>query len=149
VTPVPIFTAEVPQRSPPRQLAKTAALTRGGPAANQIHEESHAKHPKSAALKALYAIAGDDWDTSRNIEKSLSTAQSKFQCPASEGHFPDPDNCEVYYQCAHGTSTKYHCQGGLKWNVNTDQCDWETNVDCSLNSVPGSGGGRLYRYYKY
>ena len=62
-----------------------------------------------------------------------------------------PNYCalQVYYQCAHGTSTKYHCQGGLKWNVNTDQCDWETNVDCSLNSVPGSGGGRLYRYYKY
>ena len=29
------------------------------------------------------------------------------------------------------------------------QCDWEANVDCSLNQQPGTGGDAIYRYYKY
>jgi hypothetical protein len=103
--------------------------------------------PKSAALKALYAIAGDDWDVAEGINKSLVKAQHNFKCPAPEGHFPDPSNCGVYYQCAHGTSTQYECQAGLMWNVVSNQCDWAANVDCQINTRPVRSSA-IYRYYE-
>ena len=103
--------------------------------------------PKSAALKRLYEIAGDDWDADgEGIHKALSKP-SNFACPAPEGHFPSPDSCDVYYQCAHGSATQYECQAGLKWNVVTNQCDWEANVDCSINTRPVRSSA-IYRYYE-
>ena len=58
---------------------------------------------------------------------------SNFQCPAAEGHFSDPESCDVYYQCAQGTAHAQTCQPGLKWNVVINMCDWEANVDCDIN----------------
>ena len=138
-TPVPIFAPTRPRQS----------KTFGSSAKNQIRGSAPVKMEKSAALQKLYDIAGDDWDSDETIQKSLSKQLTKFICPANEGNFPDPNSCEVYHQCAHGASTRYTCQAGLKWNVATDQCDWEANVDCSLNLRPGSGGSAIYRYYKY
>ena len=34
----------------------------------------------------------------QDIEKSLSQSLTTFKCPAPEGHFPDPNKCDVYYQ---------------------------------------------------
>ena len=160
-TPVPIFSVDASRLTGLRRQPKKA---RGGgasdsgrraPLSNHIPDSgagsssSRHKEPKSAALAALYDIAGDDWDSSKRLDKSLHAAAKKFKCPGPEGHFPDPEDCSVYYQCAHGTSTQYTCQAGLKWNVASDQCDWEANVDCSLNKQPGVGGNSIFRYYKY
>lgn len=82
------------------------------------------------------AIAGDDWDSGANILQSLNKAQVSFSCPAAEGHFPDPDDCSVYYQCAHGVPTRNSCQSDLNWNMLTNQCDWQSNVDCRFNKNP-------------
>jgi len=90
---------------------------------------------KAEVLQKLMAIAGGGWDTEENIEKSLN---KRFKCPKPEGHFADPDKCEVYYRCVHGTSTRLQCGAGLKWNSKTNQCDWGDNVDCGLNRVPRS-----------
>ena len=63
--------------------------------------------------------------------KLFDVAGSNFDCPVPNGHFPDPDTCSVYYQCAGGVSHKYTCQTGLMYNSLTNQCDWEQSVDCS------------------
>jgi len=97
---------------------------------------------KESSLQKLLAIAGDGWDTSETIEKSLKITRQKFKCPEPEGHFGDPGRCEIYYRCVHGTSTQLQCGTGLKWNSKTDQCDWGDNVDCGLNRVPRSGGDK-------
>ena len=65
-------------------------------------------------MARLMQIAGKDWDAGANILQSLNKAQASFTCPAAEGHFPDPEDCSVYHQCAHGTSTRNACQSNLK-----------------------------------
>jgi len=82
------------------------------------------------------AIAGKDWDAGANILQSLNQAQVRFSCPAAEGHFPDPEDCSVYYQCAHSVPTRNACQSDLNWNMLTNQCDWQSNVDCRFNKNP-------------
>ena len=89
-------------------------------------------HFRSSALENLLAIAGPDWDSNLHVSKATSTV-SDFKCPAVEGHFPDPEVCGVYYQCAGGTAHAQTCQPGLKWNVLINLCDWEDNVDCDFN----------------
>jgi len=101
---------------------------------------SQMKHmSRGDGLARLLDIVGSDWDPSINIEKNLVNGGSEtvnFNCPTPEGHFPDTKKCNVYYQCSNGTPTRQSCQQGLKYNVLTNQCDWEANVDCSLNSDP-------------
>lgn len=94
---------------------------------------------RKAALASLMVIAGSDWDLSQSIEQNLLAGPEKsdYSCPAPEGHFPDQKKCNVYYQCSGGVANKTTCPNGLKYNVLTNQCDWETSVDCSLNSSPG------------
>ena len=48
-------------------------------------------------------IAGSDWDLSVSIQENLVNGGSEvsdYSCPTSEGHFPDTEKCNVYYQCA-------------------------------------------------
>jgi len=113
------ITRDAPDRPARKKLSKTSKK-------HQI--------PKSDALQRLMAIAGENWDAEIGIEKNLlETASDNFNCPAPEGHFPDPDSCSVYFQCAQGTPHKRTCEPGLNWNMDTNQCDWEANVDCSRN----------------
>jgi hypothetical protein len=93
------------------------------------------KVPKSDTLQRLMAIAGDDWDVEIGIEKNLLDTGSAFICPGPEGHFPDPESCSVYYQCAQDTPHKRTCDTGLHWNMRTNQCDWEVNVNCTRNRI--------------
>ena len=89
---------------------------------------------KSAALLRLMEIAGDNWDTAAG-ETGNSIVRTRghvtrFQCPESEGHFPDPEDCSVYYQCAQNTPHRRQCDTGLQWSTQTNMCDWEDNVTC-------------------
>ena len=105
----------------------------------QMTNLSSMKHmSKNDALARLMDIAGSDWDLSHSIQENLvgGPEKSDYDCPASEGHFPDTKKCNVYYQCANSISTRHSCGAGLKYNVLTNQCDWAASVDCSLNSDP-------------
>ena len=94
-------------------------------------KKSVSKFGKSAALLKLMEIAGDDWtDTKDDTRRGKETYRGQFECPVSEGHFPDPEDCSVYYQCAQGTPHRRQCEVGLSWSVDTDMCDWEDNVNC-------------------
>merc|ERR1712083_192709 len=105
----------------------------------QLADPSKMNHlAKNDALARLMDIAGSDWDLSSTIQENLVGGQgdTDYDCRAPEGHFPDVDKCHVYYQCANGIATRQSCGAGLKYNVLTNQCDWEASVDCSLNSDP-------------
>jgi len=93
---------------------------------------------RNDALARLMDIAGSDWDLSVSIEQNLVGGESgsDFDCPTPEGHFPDQERCHIYYQCSNGIANKQKCPSGLKYNVLTNQCDWEASVDCSLNKDP-------------
>jgi len=106
----------------------------------QLADPSKMNHlTRNDALARLMDIAGSDWDLSVSIEQNLvggSDGGSDFDCPTPEGHFPDQERCHVYYQCSNGIANKQKCPSGLKYNVLTNQCDWEASVDCSLNKDP-------------
>lgn len=126
-----------PQNSGQQTLFQTITKEAPDRPARKKLSETSKKHqiPKSDALQRLMAIAGDNWDAEIGIEKNLlDTASDNFICPAPEGHFPDPTSCSVYFQCAQGTPHKRTCEPGLNWNMITNQCDWEANVDCSRST---------------
>jgi len=93
---------------------------------------------KEETLKKLLAIAGEDWTTKSVGETPVRRRpREKWECPEPEGHFADPDRCNVYYRCVHGRATKLMCGAGLLWNTDTGQCDWEAEVVCeSLSRRP-------------
>merc|ERR1711953_1397284 len=81
-------------------------------ARKKVNTKKIKKMGKMDALKILMKIAGDHWERdlmmgSKAERGSSSTAGETvdFVCPSSEGHFPDPAQCDVYYQCAGGPLT--------------------------------------------
>ena len=105
------------------------------------HQPAAAGHSgKSAALLKLMEIAGDDWSPrgsgAKETARSGARGRQEFSCPLSEGHFPEPGSCAVYYQCAQGTPHRRQCEAGLSWSVEADQCDWEANVKCDGGQRP-------------
>lgn len=105
------------------------------------HQPDAGQSGKSAALLKLMEIAGDDWskggsEGAKETARSGARGRQEFSCPLSEGHFPDPGSCSVYYQCAQGTPHRRQCEAGLRWSVEADQCDWEDNVTCDQGQRP-------------
>lgn len=118
-------------------------------ARQKVNTKKMKKMGKMDALKILMKIAGDHWERdlmmgSKAERGSSSTAGETvdFECPALEGHFPHPEQCDVYYQCAAGAAHRYSCHSGLQWNMFSNQCDWADSVDCSLNTQFYSGAAR-------
>ena len=122
-----------------QQSARTSVIARQPkslktsrrPAENSLISDRVKEGSRSAALLKLMEIAGEDWSRSREEDRAPSRAKTvKFSCPESEGNFPAPDSCSVYYQCAQGTPHRRQCDTGLYWSVDTDMCDWRDNVQC-------------------
>jgi hypothetical protein len=67
-----------------------------------------------------------------------------FRCPESNGFFPDPEQCDLYYECIDNVPEAKLCPDGLLFedgNPNQEKCDYPFNVEC---------GSREYvrEYYK-
>ena len=99
----------------------------------QLADPSKMNHlTRNDALARLMDIAGSDWDLSSTIQENLvgkttrdqylillhpqvgGQGDTDYECPAPEGHFPDVNKCNVYYQCANGIATRQSCGAGLK-----------------------------------
>jgi len=63
-----------------------------------------------------------------------------FDCPSSEGFFPDPDNCENFYQCSSGVANLKTCPAGLHFNATTEVCDWPESAGCDAE-----GGAKKFK----
>merc|ERR1712242_693342 len=66
------------------------------------------------------------------VTVTLATAQSDFQCPKEEGLFPDPEQCDKYWECRNGEATRRLCPDGLAFHPGKqngeDPCDMYHNV---------------------
>ena len=51
-------------------------------------------------------------------------------------HYPDPSNCQNYYDCYNGCIYNRTCPENEYWNPVMNYCDWEWNVDCGVNPGP-------------
>merc|ERR1712025_197940 len=96
--------------------------------------EPKKKARKEDVLNKLFSIAGDSWegdDSKGNNKEKKKKKENKFKCPEPDGYFSDPiGSCFLYYRCVHGKATSFKCGEGLRWNSETEQCDWGTNVQC-------------------
>ena len=131
----PILSPVFPLQTPAPAITFLDHKSRTQP--QHINSPQHSSHSPSAvsplaaeqtrpgsALEKLMAIAGDNWDL------SPGPASEVFVCPVSEGHFPSPSDCSVYYQCAQGRPHRRECGPGLAYNAITNQCDWADTVPC-------------------
>ena len=56
-----------------------------------------------------------------------------FRCPEPNGFFPDPEQCDKYYECVGEVPEEKFCPDGLLFeasNPNNELCDYPFNVDC-------------------
>uniref|UniRef100_A0A182K5K0 Chitin-binding type-2 domain-containing protein n=1 Tax=Anopheles christyi TaxID=43041 RepID=A0A182K5K0_9DIPT len=57
----------------------------------------------------------------------------EFTCPKPDGQFPDPYQCDKYYECNDGRVSENLCPDGLVFNPASklvNKCDQVFNVDC-------------------
>ncbi|KAI1289241.1 Peritrophin-1 [Halotydeus destructor] len=57
-------------------------------------------------------------------------ASAYYQCPTSNGMFPDPSSCTKFYHCANGIPYLKDCPATLHWNARAMICDWPQNANC-------------------
>jgi len=71
---------------------------------------------------------------------ALGALNYAFDCPSSDGFFPDPDNCENFYQCSSGVANLKTCPAGLHFNAVTEVCDWPESAGCDAE-----GGAKKFK----
>jgi hypothetical protein len=57
----------------------------------------------------------------------------KFKCPETNGFFPDPEQCDKYYECVGNVPETKFCPDGLLFEAsdpNSELCDYPFNVEC-------------------
>ena len=61
---------------------------------------------------------------------------SVFDCKKDgepNGYFPDPQQCDMYYECVDEVAATFLCPDGLMFDDRTNieaKCDYPFNVDC-------------------
>merc|ERR1712013_353788 len=58
-------------------------------------------------------------------------------CPG-EGLYPDLDNCQCYWNCAHHVAFHTCCGVGTLYDAVNMDCDYPDHVDCGDRPLPGS-----------
>ena len=56
-----------------------------------------------------------------------------YECPEEAGVFPDPEQCDKYYECVADIPEEKFCPDGLLFDAtdpNSELCDYPFNVDC-------------------
>ncbi|XP_075553886.1 protein obstructor-E-like isoform X4 [Dermacentor variabilis] len=63
----------------------------------------------------------------------LGCAAAEFICPSGNGYFPDPEQCDMYYECRRGVATPKLCADGMAFHDGNPlyaRCDFLAAVDC-------------------
>ena len=58
---------------------------------------------------------------------------ANFRCPEKNGFFPDPEQCDLYYECVNDVAVLKLCPDGLMFDDSTTidaLCDYPFNVEC-------------------
>ena len=83
---------------------------------HKLSGDTARKMGKLDALRILMSIAGDTWEKDLLLgarEEGRGAGQgagAAFTCPRTQGHFPDPASCRVYYTCSGGVAARHTCQ---------------------------------------
>ena len=67
------------------------------------------------------------------ISNAYFSLIAPFRCPEDNGFFPDPEQCDLYYECIDNIPEAKLCPDGLLFedgNPNQEKCDYPFNVEC-------------------
>ncbi|PRD26835.1 UNVERIFIED_CONTAM: obst-E [Trichonephila clavipes] len=67
------------------------------------------------------------------VELSHLCRLSQFKCPNKSGYYPDPEQCDLYYECRNNVPKEKLCKDGLVFNDNNplyERCDFPFVVHC-------------------
>ncbi|XP_070186220.1 chitotriosidase-1-like isoform X2 [Littorina saxatilis] len=53
-----------------------------------------------------------------------------------DGFYPSHRSCREYFVCVGGATFAFECADGLIFNVNTANCDWPQNYQCTIGDSP-------------
>ena len=74
----------------------------------------------------------EDCDYLYNVDcgnrTELEPPISAPNCPRLYGTFPDPDDCNAFYNCRDGLSNRYLCAPGLAYDQKDRVCKWADQV---------------------
>ena len=73
-------------------------------------------------------------DLPRNVKcggAGGGTRGSGFCRRRANGDYKDVLNCNDFIKCSNGYTYFFDCPSDLRFNVNTDRCDWPRNVPCN------------------
>ena len=73
--------------------------------------------------------------TQEPTPKSTTPTPSSFDCPTSNGLFPNPKDCHTFYQCSNGNAYLMDCPSNLEFNPVLQVCDWPENAGCSAKTT--------------
>merc|ERR1712212_240456 len=69
----------------------------------------------------------------------VGAAAAQFQCPADDGFYVDPRQCDKYYDCYRGPMTEKLCPDGLIFDTTpgprVEQCNYPFLVECPEGNV--------------
>ncbi|XP_028151209.1 protein obstructor-E [Diabrotica virgifera virgifera] len=63
----------------------------------------------------------------------IAAASAQFKCPPKDGQYPDPIQCDKFYECEDGIAKTKLCPDGLVFDPEIrkrNKCDQPFNVDC-------------------
>ncbi|KAF2353390.1 Chitin binding domain [Trinorchestia longiramus] len=70
-------------------------------------------------------------DTTAAAVVTTEPAECIPPCPSNEAVYPNPRDCNSYFQCSNGDPYLFYCYFGLYFNPETGKCDFPSNVDCT------------------
>eukprot|EP00094_Tigriopus_californicus_P013724 TCALIF_13280-PA protein Name:"Protein of unknown function" AED:0.12 eAED:0.41 QI:117/0.5/0.42/1/0.33/0.42/7/0/296 len=67
------------------------------------------------------------------ISAAIKVELTDYVCEEPHGYFPDPEQCDLYYECKNGVATPKLCPDGLLFLLGeaiSVKCDYPFNIDC-------------------
>lgn len=83
------------------------------------------------------------WETEKPFPLFFFLAIATFCNGKLEGFYDDPSDCQAFFQCLNGKSTKRFCLKGMIFNPVLKTCDSPRNFACREHSAaPATEHGR-------
>ncbi|CAL4119732.1 unnamed protein product [Meganyctiphanes norvegica] len=93
----------------------------------------------TSSVLLLAAVTATVWAAPQDVAvpQDAAAALNAELCPLADGYFPDPFQCDKYYECVDGVPTEKVCPDGQAFkddNHKREFCEYTFNVECGLRT---------------
>lgn len=64
---------------------------------------------------------------------TINTCNNFPACTEEGALYPNPQDCNSFFQCIGGKQIQQKCPGGLHFSPTTHVCDYPENAGCEVN----------------